>query len=159
MATLQARLTDLAAAIRSKINLMVPRLLPGGGSEGQVLAKSASGDFQVAWTTLAQVKGFAGGVAGKPAGGQLVGGGIAPYSFTLSAANSTAIANTAATSSTVFIIKRNGAQIGTITFSASATVGIVSFTQTSVSAGQRVEIYAPATPDATLADILFLLRE
>jgi hypothetical protein len=52
MATLQNRLSDLAIAVRDKINLMVPRLLPTGGSTGQALVKTAGADYAAAWQTL-----------------------------------------------------------------------------------------------------------
>lgn len=47
--SLAARVTDLAAAVRDKINLMVPRLLPSGGSTGQVLAKTAATNYAAGW--------------------------------------------------------------------------------------------------------------
>lgn len=43
----------LAAAIRNKINEMMPRLLPSGGTTGQVLAKIDGTAFNVSWQTLA----------------------------------------------------------------------------------------------------------
>lgn len=49
MATLETRLTALAAAIRDKINLMVPRLIPPGGAVNQVLAKTGAGDYAAGW--------------------------------------------------------------------------------------------------------------
>jgi hypothetical protein len=49
MATLAQRVIDLAAAIRDKINLMVPRLLPSGGSTGQLLSKSSGTNYAVGW--------------------------------------------------------------------------------------------------------------
>lgn len=52
MATLSSRITDLTAAVRDKINLMVPRLLPSGGTGGQVLAKNSATNYDTAWTTL-----------------------------------------------------------------------------------------------------------
>lgn len=107
----------------------------------------------------AAVRGLSAFCSGKPAASEIVGAGIAPYALTLSAANSQATGNTAATGSTVFIIRRAGTQIGTITFSASATSGVVALTQTAITSGQNITITAPATPDATLSDISFLLRE
>lgn len=49
MATLEARLSALAGAIRDKINLMMPRLVPSGGLINQVLAKSSASDYAMAW--------------------------------------------------------------------------------------------------------------
>lgn len=56
--TLASRVSDLAIAIRNKINTMMPRLLPQGGTVGQVLAKSADTDYAVEWVE-------SGGKAGK----------------------------------------------------------------------------------------------
>jgi hypothetical protein len=65
-------------------------------------------------------------------------------------------AGTAATASTVFTLKQNGSSIGTITFAASGTTGTVSFASAvTFSAGDTFEIDAPATADATLANIAF----
>lgn len=47
------RVTALAVAIRDKINTMMPRLLPSGGTTGQVLAKIDGVAFNVSWQTLA----------------------------------------------------------------------------------------------------------
>jgi hypothetical protein len=49
MASLEQRLTLLAAAIRDKINLMMPRLIPSGGSINQVLTKTGAGDYAAGW--------------------------------------------------------------------------------------------------------------
>lgn len=42
-------ITALAQAVRDKINLMVPRLLPPGGSAGQVLKKQSATDYDAQW--------------------------------------------------------------------------------------------------------------
>lgn len=44
-----SRMADFAAAVRDKINLMVPRLLPAGGSVGEVLTKTSAADFDAGW--------------------------------------------------------------------------------------------------------------
>ena len=51
MATLVSRLGDLTGAVRDKINLMVPRLLPSGGSTGQVLSKTSATNYATQWST------------------------------------------------------------------------------------------------------------
>ena len=51
MATLVARINDLATVVRDKINLMVPRLIPSGGTTGQVLGKTSATDYAVSWQT------------------------------------------------------------------------------------------------------------
>ena len=69
-------------------------------------------------------------------------------------ANSRAIANTAATASTTFSLKKNGTQFGTFVFAASGTTAtFTASTATSFAAGDILTITAPATPDATLADL------
>lgn len=49
MATLVQRINDLATAIKNKINLMMPRLVPSGGDAGAVLAKNTATDFDFGW--------------------------------------------------------------------------------------------------------------
>lgn len=49
MATLISRLTDFAAAVRDKINAMMPRLQPQGGTAGQALLKTSANDYASVW--------------------------------------------------------------------------------------------------------------
>jgi hypothetical protein len=49
MATLQTRLSDLATRIGVEIKAMLPKLLPPGGTAGQVLAKSSGTDYATEW--------------------------------------------------------------------------------------------------------------
>ena len=51
--SLVSRVSAGFTAVRDKINLMVPRLLPAGGSAGQVLSKTSASDYATAWTTPA----------------------------------------------------------------------------------------------------------
>ena len=44
-----SRVSDLAGAVRDKINLMVPRLVPAGGAVGEVLTKTSATDFDAGW--------------------------------------------------------------------------------------------------------------
>lgn len=46
---LAERVSDLAAAVRDKINLMVPRILPSGGAAGEFLVKASASDYAAAW--------------------------------------------------------------------------------------------------------------
>lgn len=96
--------------------------------------------------------------SGKPIANEIVGSGIAPYAMTLSAANSKAQAVVAAAASTVFIIKKNNTNIGTVTFSAAGTIGVISISTTAVATNDLITIHAPASADATLADITIQLR-
>lgn len=75
-------------------------------------------------------------------------------------AGSYAKSKVAATASTAFDVKANGVSVGTITFAAAATSAtfVTSGGSVVVSAGQTVEIVAPGTPDASLADIGFAIK-
>ncbi len=49
--SLASRIDDLAAAVRDKLNLMSARLLPTGGTAGQVVTKTGPAVADVAWAT------------------------------------------------------------------------------------------------------------
>lgn len=69
-----------------------------------------------------------------------------------------ATAGTAATGSTVVTLKKNGVQFGTITWSASGTVGAWSIPgNTSFVAGDIMTLAAPATPDTSLRDVIIAM--
>lgn len=75
-----------------------------------------------------------------------------------SLAGSRVTAGSAATATADFDVKINGASIGTIRFAASGTVAtFIGFSATSIAVNDVLEIVAPATADATLADISFTL--
>lgn len=131
--------------------------VPTGGTTGQVLQKTSGTNYATGWTSL--VRAFTGFCGGKPAANEVIAGGVAPYAMTLSAANSSVKSSTAATASTVLTIRKNGTQVGTITFSASGAVGVISITTAAVAATDLLTVTAPATPDSTLADISILLKE
>jgi hypothetical protein len=64
MATLEARIRALATAVGNHLrDAILPRLLPAGGSSGNVLAKSSVGDWDVGWT--APAGGTPGGSSGQ----------------------------------------------------------------------------------------------
>ena len=84
---------------------------------------------------------------------------VRPVTLPASLTGSYATAGTAATASTVFTLKQNTTTIGTITFAISGTTGTFSFTgAVTFSAGDVFKIIAPATADATLADIAFTFK-
>lgn len=67
-------------------------------------------------------------------------------------------AGTAATAETDFDIQKNGASFGTMRFAASGTVAtFISAAGSTFAAGDVLTVVAPATPDATLADVGFML--
>ncbi len=53
MATLAARVTALAAAVRDKLNTITPRLIPPGGAIGHVITKTGAGDYAAGWQAAA----------------------------------------------------------------------------------------------------------
>lgn len=79
--------------------------------------------------------------------------------FMANFAGSYGTAGAAATASTAFDIQKNGVSIGTATFALGATTA--TFTSAagaaqSLAAGNVLSVIAPATPDATLADVGFV---
>lgn len=63
-----------------------------------------------------------------------------------------------ATASTTISVQKNGAQFGTIVFAAVATVPTYTGTLTTFNPGDYLSIVAPASADATLADIGITLK-
>jgi len=112
----------------------------------------------VAYKVNPPLRGMGGFCSGKPSASETIGAHKFSYAFTIASSRCTATASVAATASTIFTITKDGVSIGTITFAAAATTGTFNFTNTSVVTGNRLIITAPATPDATLADIDFLIR-
>lgn len=83
---------------------------------------------------------------------------VRAINFASGMALSKAIANTAATGSTTFSIKKNGTQFATFAFAASGTSAtFTAASATAFAAGDVLTITAPASPDATLADIAITL--
>lgn len=127
-------------------------------------ATAATNNTQIATTAFVQTavagasggtKGFGTFYAGKPTANEVIGGGVAPYAFNITAANCRARAGTAAAASTVFSIRKNGSQVGTVTFSASGSVGAFSITTAAVAVGDIMTIVAPGTADSAISDIAF----
>lgn len=94
--------------------------------------------------------------AGKPGTSAVVLEFVATRAFNLAAAfaNSKAVLGTAATGSTVLTVNKNGSSIGTITFSASGTVGaFAAATATEFAAGDILSVVAPSSADSSAANI------
>jgi len=78
--------------------------------------------------------------------------------FLAALAGSNGAALTAATAQTDFDILKNGVSFGTMRFAAAATTAtFIAASSSSFAAGDTLKVVAPATPDATLSNITFLL--
>lgn len=100
-------------------------------------------------------------VAGAPTASQKIAIFVFPFTADIaaSATGSQCESLVSATAQTDFLVKKNGSTIGTIRWAASGTVATyVTFSATSFAAGDILVIEAPASPDATLADIAFSLK-
>lgn len=83
---------------------------------------------------------------------------VAVRAFTLSASGQQGTAGTAATAQADFLVAVNGVTRATLRFAAAGTtITIVGGTATTIAAGDIILITAPASPDATLADVGFTL--
>lgn len=83
-----------------------------------------------------------------------------PVTMAANFTGSGAKAKTAATAQTIFSVKKNGAEVGTITFEASGTTGILATTggtDVSFAAGDVLEVVGPGTADTTLANVTITL--
>jgi hypothetical protein len=68
------------------------------------------------------------------------------------------VAGVAATAQTDFDIQKNGSSVGTMRFAAAATVAtFIMASQTAFAAGDVLTVVSPSSPDATLADLGFIL--
>jgi hypothetical protein len=138
--------------------------LPGFNTFGQAL-QSLAGLTPTSYTLTGDgaVEGPAyvsGSWAGSPGASQVIERYIfaTPVTFPAGLAGSYGTAGIAATASASFAIQKNGATIGTMAFAASATSA--SFTMagaTSFAGGDVLTILAPASPDATLANLAWTL--
>lgn len=110
-------------------------------------------DSLVATLAFYDVGGFC---TGKPEASSYLVRLVSPRAFTLPAnlTGSVCKSGVASTGSSVLMIKKNGTSIGTITFAASSTTGTFSFASpVSFTSGDFLDIVAPGSQDATLADI------
>ena len=97
---------------------------------------------------------------GSPAASQIVERHILATSVTFPAglAGSYAASGTAATAATTFTIAKNGSAIGTMQFAASgSSASFAMASATTFAPGDLLTIAAPATPDATLANLAWTL--
>lgn len=113
---------------------------------------SGTGDVTFTVTGYYPVQFF---VGGSPLASEVLLNIPALLAFTITSANTSAVATVAATASTTFTVKKNGTSIGTIVFAASGTTATNTITTTSFAAGDLFELDAPASADSTLANIGF----
>lgn len=76
-----------------------------------------------------------------------------PFRLPAGMATSKAVASTASTGTAVFNIKKNGTNVGTITFTASTNGVFAMASATSFAVGDVLTVVGPASADATLAGI------
>ena len=110
--------------------------------------------------TFVQAYDIAGSGSGKPSAGAVVVEFLAPrvFSFAAAMAPSRAKARTAATALSTFSLRKNNVEFGEVRFVAGATSGqFEAATKTDFVAGDLLTLVAPASPDATLADLVFTL--
>lgn len=96
-------------------------------------------------------------VFGKPAASEVVLRVRTQRAFTLDTFYGYAT-TTATASSAVFTVAKNGSSIGNITFAVSTNASTTNVATTSFAVGDILTITAPASQNATLADIDFFLK-
>ena len=97
-------------------------------------------------------------VSGIPGNSEIVLRVIAASAFDVPTSGHQGSSETNATASTVFTFKKNGVSFGTATFASSGNTATYSITATAFAAGDVLSITAPASADATLADISLTLH-
>jgi hypothetical protein len=132
-----------------------------GAGVGKILAV-ATGGTSLEWLSAPSLSAYdlVVNIQGKPAAAAQVMTFATPRAFTLPAGlvGSIAKSGIAAAASSVFSIRKNGTQVGTVTISASGTVGsFVMASQQSFVAGDVLSVIAPTTADANLANISITL--
>jgi hypothetical protein len=76
------------------------------------------------------------------------------YAFAVTGAADSAAA---ATLLSAFRIRKDGVQVGTVTFAAAGSTGTIAFSDSTFPDGSLFEVYPPATPDATLDQVSITL--
>lgn len=139
--------------------------VPNGGTTGQVLTKVSDDDQDTDWVTPETSSdpaeapydlGFQfGGVPGVSEAQNFIA--VRAWSLPASATLSKAAALVASTGTAVIDIQKNGSSVGSITFTTDDAGTFTVATQVDFAAGDVLSLVAPASPDATLADIFLTL--
>ena len=147
--------TALEFVSRTFIGLTdVPSSFSGAGSKLVMVNSGASALEFVAVPALPYLLAF--DAPGAPTASMIVFHHVftQAVTFVASLTGSYVKAGTAATAQTDFDLKKNGSSIGTVRFAAAGTTATyVSISASSWVAGDILTLIAPATPDATIADI------
>jgi hypothetical protein len=99
---------------------------------------------------------FSGSYNGKPTANLVLQSYVfaAPVTVPAGLSGSRGSAGTAATAATTFNIQKNGTNVGTMAFAASATAAAFAMSSATVfNAGDVLAIVAPSVPDPTLANL------
>lgn len=98
-------------------------------------------------------------VQARPTDGELVSRHIFTefVSFPAGLTDSYSTAVTASTGTAEFSLEKNGSEFGTVTFTSSATGVLAAASETVFSPGDLLTVIAPASQDATLADVSLTL--
>ena len=147
--------TALEFVSRTFIGLTdVPSSFSGAGSKLVMVNSGASALEFVAVPALPYLLAF--DAPGVPTASMIVFHHVftQAVTFVASLTGSYVKAGTAATAQTDFDLKKNGSSIGTVRFAAAGTTATyVSISSSSWAAGDILTLVAPASPDATIADL------
>lgn len=159
--SLVTKLSDLITRIGTEfksVRTAIAAVLPAlAGQDGKFLMTNGT---TVSWTVPGGPFHAAGYYPGKPTAGAIMMFATlaTTVNFAVNLAGSVGKSKTAATAQTDFDVQKNGVSIGTVRYAAAAAVPtFIAASTTSFAAGDDIRIIAPATPDATLADISWTL--
>lgn len=94
---------------------------------------------------------------GIPVASAILGLYVSPKDFSLKNSGVAKVL-VAPTATTVFQVLKNATNIGTVTFNAGSTTGVIAITPQSIVSGDELLITAPANVDATLSDIAITIE-
>lgn len=115
------------------------------------------------YVDVSRVMALAGSVNGTTTSSAKILMAVTAQPFTVAATPSVTpsygYVDVAPTAQTIFSIRKNGVEVGTMTFAAATNAATFTFASlVSFAAGDRITVVAPVTPDTTLADLYFTIR-